>query len=71
MNGRKHEMMHNSREQVREYLAGGLELVEELNPADDLRGIVLTKAIDLLAAKHITIEQIAPIGNGLGLRPGL
>lgn len=71
MNGRRIELPHNTPEQVREYLAAALAIVDELDPDDDLRGVAFAKAVDLLAAKQITIEQIAPIGNALNLRPGL
>lgn len=62
MNGRKSELVHNTPEQVREYLAGALGLVATDDVPDDLRVAYFGKAVDLLAAKSITVEQIAPTG---------
>lgn len=70
MNGRRSELMHNSPEQVREYLAGALAVVAELEVPDDLRAVAFDKAVNLLASKQITVEPIVPMGNGLGLLPG-
>lgn len=50
------ETHHNTADQVRGYLAGALALVEELNPPEDLRVAVFTKAADLATAKQIFIE---------------
>lgn len=70
MNGRRTELIHNSPDQVREYLAGALAVVAELEVPDDLRVAAFGKAVDLIAAKQITVEAIAPMGNALGLLPG-
>jgi hypothetical protein len=61
----RQEIPHNTPEQVRLYLQAALELVEELEPPDDLRGIFYAKAIDLLSAKQLIVEQLAPgvLGN--------
>ncbi len=60
MQGRRVEIAHNTDEQVRDYVARALALVEDLDPPSDLRGIVTAKAIDLYAAKQIMMEQIQP-----------
>jgi hypothetical protein len=58
----RHEMPNNTPEQVRAYLGGALELVDELGPPDDLRRECFAKAVDLLSVKQILLEQPAPIG---------
>ena len=58
---RRFEQPHNSPEQVREYLAGALALVDELDPPDDLRVAAFTKACDLISAKQIVYEQPASV----------
>lgn len=68
MNGRRTEQPHNTPEQVREYLREALEVVDELGPPDDLRVACFTKAADLLSAKQIMLEAIAPGFLG-GVRP--
>lgn len=70
MNGRRTEMQHNTLEQVRDYLREALDLVDELGPGDDLRGVCLAKAIDLISAKQIVMEQITPSVLGHVLPPG-
>ena len=54
---RKTEIPHNAPEQVREYLQGALDLVDELEIPDELAPIAFSKAIDLLAAKQLFFEQ--------------
>jgi len=70
MIGRRTEHHHNTAEQIRGYLAAALEVVAELEVPDDLRIAAFTKAVDLAASKSVTVEQVAPIGNSLGLMPG-
>ena len=53
----KTEVPLNTREQVLEYLRAALELVDELQPPDDLRAVVFTKAADLVAGKQVFFEQ--------------
>lgn len=57
----RHELLNNTPEQVRAYLGGALELVDELGPPDDLRRECFAKAVDLLGAKQILMEQPAPV----------
>jgi hypothetical protein len=71
VNGRRLETPHNTPEQVREYLREALDLVDELGPADDLREACFTKAVDMIAAKSITIEQVAPLGGALAVPRGV
>lgn len=49
----------NTEEQIREYLAFGLLMVTELNPPDDLRIALFTKAVEFRAGK-----QMIPIQSG-------
>jgi hypothetical protein len=60
MHGIRHELPHNTPEQVREYLSAALEIVAELDPPTDLRVTAFDKAVNLLAAKQIGIEQVQP-----------
>ena len=69
MSVRRHEHPDNTPEQVRDYLRAALELVAELEPPDDLRVATFTKAADLFASKHVTLEQLAPAGLVLGKPP--
>jgi hypothetical protein len=71
LNGRRTEFAHNTPEQVREYLREALDVVDELGPPDDLRAACFTKAADLIAAKQITVEAVAPFGGGLAVPRGL
>ena len=61
MNGRITEHPHNTPEQVRGYIADALALVEELDTPGDLRAVAFVQACQLLAAKQIVMEQIAPM----------
>lgn len=56
------EYHHNSPEQVRGYLEAALREVVELDPPEDLRVAVFTKSLDLLSAKQLVIERLAPSG---------
>lgn len=72
MNGRKTEIVHNSDEQVREYVAKALALVAELEVPDDLRVTAFERACNLYASKQVTIEVMQPAGLDLGaLRAGV
>lgn len=62
MNHRKSEDPHHTPEQVRGYLDEAERIVDELEVASDLREIAYAKAINLLAAKQLFYEQIAPMG---------
>ena len=69
MTGRRVEYPHHTSEQVRGYLADALAIVTELDLDDDLRALAFAKAVELLAAKQIVMEQIrAPLLGGLGSR---
>lgn len=59
------ERQHNTPAQIREYLRDALAVVEELEPPDDLRVAVFTKAAELAAAKQVTGEAI--VAGALGL----
>lgn len=63
--------MHNTPEQAHQYLEQALVIVDSLELTDDLRVPAFEKAVDLVAGKQITIEQIAPnaiplLGRGQG-----
>jgi hypothetical protein len=60
VNGMRHEIMNYTLEQVRGHLADALELVSELEPAEELRPSVFVQAVSLLAQKQIVVEQVAP-----------
>jgi hypothetical protein len=62
---RRTEEMHNTREQVSEYIATALEIVAELEIADDLRVPAFEKAVDMVAGKKIIFEQVMPGGVDL------
>jgi hypothetical protein len=56
--------------QVREYVQGALRALDGLDVQGRLREIAFGKAVDLLAQKQVTFEQVSPSGvllnNGLG-----
>lgn len=62
------ELPHNSPEQVTQYLDTALRLTAEMDVPEDLRVAFFNKAVDLVAAKQITLEQIqaSPLGMVLG-----
>ncbi len=70
MNGRKSEIPHNSDEQVREYVAKALALVDDLDPPSDLRVAAFAKAMELYASKQVMIEAIQPGIGGLAIPRG-
>lgn len=51
------EVAYWDAESAEAVLRGALELVARLEPPDDLRGAVFGKAADLLAQKHVELEQ--------------
>ena len=59
---RRVEMQHNTPEQVREYMEEAIAIVRDLDLTGDLFVPAFTKAVDLLAAKHIQFEQVQPMG---------
>lgn len=68
---RRTEQHHNTREQVKEYIATAAAIVGELELDGDLKVPAFEKAVDLVAGKQITIEQIDPraiplLGHGQG-----
>jgi hypothetical protein len=66
------EIPNNTPDQVRQYLAAALELMEELEPAEDLRAPFFVKAVDLLSAKQIfMVQPQSPLAIGtMGLNAG-
>jgi hypothetical protein len=54
------EHPHNTREQVVEYLSAALVVVDEVGVPDELLEVAFVKAVDLLSAKQLVIEQIRP-----------
>lgn len=61
---RRTEIQHNTPEQVAGYLDEALRIVTELEPPEDLREVAFGKAVDLLAAKQLMLEQPATLGMG-------
>lgn len=57
---RRTEQQHNTRDQVKEYIATAAAIVAELELDGDLKVPAFEKAVDLCAGKQITFEQIAP-----------
>lgn len=66
----RREYPHHSPEQVRGYLIEALAIVSELELDDELRRIAFTKAVDLLSAKQIIMEQAQPQPLGWPLARG-
>jgi hypothetical protein len=60
MIGRQHEIVHNTDEQVREYVRKGLELLDELEVPDELRAVVFERAVNLFASKQVVVEAVQP-----------
>jgi len=57
--------MHNTPEQVHQYLEQALVIVNALELSDDLRVKAFELATNLIAGKQIVFEQIAPAGLDL------
>jgi hypothetical protein len=62
------EHHHNTPEQIEGYLRIGLEVVERVNPPDELRGIAFTKAVDLASNKSLTAVPVAVVPDLAGMR---
>jgi hypothetical protein len=54
----KQEYQHNTYDQVLEYLSDALQIVERLEPPDDLRAALFVQACGLFSAKQIVFEQM-------------
>lgn len=67
----KNEYHHNTREQVVEYVTIALNIVEELDPPSDLREIAFSKALDMISAKQIVMEQTQPATLGMAIPRGI
>jgi uncharacterized protein YejL (UPF0352 family) len=59
------ELSHYTKQQAEEHLADALQLVEKVDPPEDLRGIAFAKAVEMLSAKNIIAQPVAPILGGL------
>jgi hypothetical protein len=57
----RRDIPHNTPEQIDGYLSDALALVETQEVPEDLRVMFFAKAVELLAAKQIVVEQYAPI----------
>ena len=65
------EEQFNTPEQARNYLHEALKIVEGLDPPDDLRVAVFTKAAELVAGKQVFFaqpQQVTVDPRKLGLR---
>lgn len=62
MNARRTEDQHHSAEQVSEYLAGACSIADahELTPNE--RAALLPVLVQLLSAKQIFYDPVAPVG---------
>lgn len=58
------ELHHNTPEQVTSYLRAALNCVDEAEIPEDLRGPAFVKAVDLIAAKQVMLDQadVQPVG---------
>lgn len=63
---RAQEHQHNTPGQVQEYVSAALALVETLDPPDDLRVAVFTKAAELYAGKQVFVEPPTSLARVLG-----
>jgi hypothetical protein len=57
-------------EQVADHLSAALAVLEAIDPDDDDRPILLTKAIEMLSAKQIVMEQVQAGQFGLTVPRG-
>lgn len=67
----KTERYHNSAEQAREYIAGAVAIVDELEVPDDLRVAAFGNAVALLSAKQIEWQVAGAVDPALAARLGL
>jgi len=65
---RKQELHFNTPEQVEGYLRMALAAVEAVNPPEDLRVTAYEKAVDLIANKHVVVEQLGVVPDLSGVR---
>jgi hypothetical protein len=63
----KTKVLLNDVTETREYLRTALELVEELEPPDDLRVAFFTTAVNLVSQAQVFFEQHQIAGNGAHL----
>jgi hypothetical protein len=61
MSGRRTEIPHYTPEQVNEHLREANRIVSELDLPEHLQPVAYRKAIELLAAKNITVETAAAL----------
>lgn len=60
----RQEIPNNTPEQVRDYLVRTLELVEDVNPPDDLRAVAFEAAFSAISGKQILLAQPQPVDLG-------
>jgi hypothetical protein len=60
----RHEFPHNTPEQVEAYVIAALNLVNDLDPPQDLRASVFNQACALLASKQVVMQQPQPVDLG-------
>ena len=63
------EAHFHSEEQVREYVEQALRVFHYVDVPDELREATFVQALNLLAQKQVTFEQVAPSGVLLNHRP--
>jgi hypothetical protein len=57
----RYEIVHNTREQVREYVADGLAILGELELERGEHAALLVKVVELLASKTVQVQNPQPI----------
>lgn len=60
----RQEIPNNTPEQTRDYLVRAIELVQELDPPEDLRAVVFEAAFASVSGKQIVMTQPPPLSFG-------
>jgi hypothetical protein len=56
------ELHHNTVEQVERYLRAALDLIDKLEPPEDLRVAAFQSAVNMVASKTVTATALQPAG---------
>lgn len=68
----RQDVKHHTPAEVRDILRDALAIVDELEPADDLRVATFDQAARMLSGKEVVLVQPQPIDlSGLRAGPGL
>lgn len=71
MNGIRTEMMHNTPEQVREYVREALSVLEDCAVPAELWTVAFPNVLSMVAAKQIAIEQVQPMSPLMAIPKGV